>query len=131
MCAKRQRRCPALRQIREEALEEWCRAETLHAVRVAWGRLGGRVTLHRYGRRHFSELASLALRGASVGETMRTPGVAGTPYNLRFQTPRVRRTGFSHRAGVSFVYFAPALIMPVLLAALSSRTRRRGLLLAP
>jgi hypothetical protein len=57
MCAKRQRRCAVLLRIREEALEEWTRAETLHDVRVAWGRLGGRVTLHRYGRDHFSELA--------------------------------------------------------------------------
>ena len=57
MCQKRQRRCPALLEIREEAFEEWCRAETLGDVRRAWGRLGGRVTLHRYGREHFSELA--------------------------------------------------------------------------
>ena len=60
MCAKRQRRCPALLQIREEALEEWMRAETFEEVHAAWSRLGGRVTLHRYGRGHFSELASLA-----------------------------------------------------------------------
>ena len=32
-------------------------ASTLHDVRVAWGRLGGRVTLHRYGREHFAALA--------------------------------------------------------------------------
>jgi hypothetical protein len=57
MCAKRQRRCPALLAIREEALMEWARAETLHDVRVCWGRLGGRATLHRYGPEHFSELA--------------------------------------------------------------------------
>jgi len=36
---------------------EWCAAETYSDVRRAWGRLGGRVTLHRYGRGHFSELA--------------------------------------------------------------------------
>jgi hypothetical protein len=57
MCAKRQHRCPALLQIREEALQEWIKAETLHDVRVCWGRLGGRVTLHRYGREHFAALA--------------------------------------------------------------------------
>jgi hypothetical protein len=57
MCAKRQRRCSVLLEIREQALMEWAKAETLHDVRVAWGRLGGRVTLHRYGREHFSELA--------------------------------------------------------------------------
>ena len=57
MCAKRQRRCAVLLQIREEAFEEWTRAETLSDVRRAWGRLGGRVTLHRYGRQHFAELA--------------------------------------------------------------------------
>jgi hypothetical protein len=57
MCAKRQRRCPALLAIREEALMQWTRAETYSDVCRAWGRLGGRVTLHRYGREHFSELA--------------------------------------------------------------------------
>jgi hypothetical protein len=57
MCQKRQRRCPALLAIREEALQEWVLAETLRDVRVAWGRLGGRVTLHRYGREHFAALA--------------------------------------------------------------------------
>jgi hypothetical protein len=54
---KRQRRCPALLEIREEALMEWARAETLHDVRVAWGRLGGRTLLHRRGPGYFSELA--------------------------------------------------------------------------
>jgi hypothetical protein len=57
MCAKRQRRCPALLAIREEALQEWTGAETLEDVRRAWGRLGGRVTLHRYGPQHFAMLA--------------------------------------------------------------------------
>lgn len=57
MCQKRQRRCAALLAMREEALQEWTTAETYHDVVVAWGRLGGRVTLHRYGRGHFSELA--------------------------------------------------------------------------
>jgi hypothetical protein len=56
MCQKRQRRCPEALKLREEALEEWTRAETLHEVLACWGRLGGRVTLHRYGPRHFSEL---------------------------------------------------------------------------
>jgi hypothetical protein len=44
-------------QIREEALEEWTRAETLEEVRVAWGRCGGRVTLHRRGSAWFRALA--------------------------------------------------------------------------
>jgi hypothetical protein len=57
MCAKRQRRCAVLLQIREEALQEWIVAETYSDVCRAWGRLGGRVTLHRYGRDHFAELA--------------------------------------------------------------------------
>jgi hypothetical protein len=57
MCQKRQHRCCVALQLREEALAEWTRAATLHDVRVAWGRLGGRVTLHRYGPEHFSELA--------------------------------------------------------------------------
>ena len=53
--------------IREEALQEWARAETLEDVRRSWGRLGGRTTLHRYGRSHFSELARrrrAAVRGS-------------------------------------------------------------------
>jgi hypothetical protein len=50
MCAKRQRRCAALLALREEALQEWIVAETYSDVCRAWGRLGGRVTLHRYGR---------------------------------------------------------------------------------
>ncbi len=57
MCQKRQPRCPALLQLREEALQEWARAETFREVRVAWSRLGGLVTLHRYGRDHFRRLA--------------------------------------------------------------------------
>ena len=57
MCQKRQRRCAVALQLREEALQEWILAETIHDVRVAWGRLGGKIVLHRYGREHFSELA--------------------------------------------------------------------------
>ncbi len=57
MCAKRQRRCPALLEIREQALREWAGAESFEEVRAAWSRLGGRVVLHRYGREHFSLLA--------------------------------------------------------------------------
>jgi hypothetical protein len=57
MCAKHQRRCPVLIAIREEAIQEWARAETFEEVRSCWARLGGRTTLHRYGRHHFSKLA--------------------------------------------------------------------------
>lgn len=57
MCTKRQRRCAALLKIRDEAMQEWARAETLREVCACWGRLGGRTTLHRYGREHLSELA--------------------------------------------------------------------------
>ena len=57
MCAKRQRRCPALLAIREEALQEWIVAETFSDVCRAWGRLGGRTTLHRRGSAWFRELA--------------------------------------------------------------------------
>ena len=57
LCQKYERRCAVALQLREEALEEWCQAETLHAVRVAWGRLGGKVVLDRYGRGHFAALA--------------------------------------------------------------------------
>ena len=59
VCAKRQRRCPALVSIREAAIEEWERAETFEDVRRAWARLGGMVTLHRYGTEHFVVLALL------------------------------------------------------------------------
>ena len=71
VCAKRRRRCPELLAIREEALAEWCRAETYPQVCSAWGRLGGRVTLHRYGRDHFAEM------GRRSGMARRTP-TAGT-----------------------------------------------------
>jgi hypothetical protein len=57
MCQKRQRRCPVLLQIREEAFEEWNKAETYEQVRACWSRLGGRTTYHRYGSAHYSELA--------------------------------------------------------------------------
>jgi hypothetical protein len=57
MCQKYGRRCAVALQLREEALMEWVRAETFEEVRTCWGRLGGRITLHRYGREHFSELA--------------------------------------------------------------------------
>jgi hypothetical protein len=57
MCAKRQRRCPVLLAIRQEAFEEWTRAETFEEVCRVWARLGGRTTLHRYGREHFAMLA--------------------------------------------------------------------------
>lgn len=56
MCQKRQRRCADLLALRVSADREWYSAEDLHAVRVAWGRLGGRTTLHRYGRDHFRQL---------------------------------------------------------------------------
>jgi hypothetical protein len=68
MCQKYQRRCATVLAFREQALAEWCQAETLHEVRVAWGRLGRRVTLHRYGQGHFAELAGpLALLGPRRG----------------------------------------------------------------
>jgi hypothetical protein len=57
VCAKYKRRCPELLRLRDDALMEWCQAETYSDVCRAWGRLGGRTTLHRYGRSHFSELA--------------------------------------------------------------------------
>lgn len=57
MCAKHQRRCQELKRLREAALMEWSRAQTLHQVLAAWGRLGGLTTLHRYGRQHFSHIA--------------------------------------------------------------------------
>jgi len=53
-----------LLQIREETLQEWIGAETYSDVCRAWGRLGARVTLHRYGRDYFAELARRRRRAA-------------------------------------------------------------------
>jgi hypothetical protein len=76
MCAKHQRSGAVLLQIREEALEEWTRAQTYSDVCRAWGRLGGRVTLHRFGRGHFAELARRRRRAALWGSISAT-GRAG------------------------------------------------------
>jgi len=57
VCRKYQRHCGAYLDLQEAAYGEWEVAETLEAVRAAWGRFGGRVTLHRYGRQHFSLMA--------------------------------------------------------------------------
>jgi hypothetical protein len=75
MCAKYQRRCAVLLQIREEALIEWAKAETLHDVRVAWGRLGGRTLLHRRGPGYFMGRSSQAtgLRPLLVLDTINEP----------------------------------------------------------
>ena len=62
MCAKYQRRCAVLLQLREEALQEWIVAETYSDVCRTWGRLGGRTVLHRYGREYFRELAKASRR---------------------------------------------------------------------
>lgn len=53
MCQKREHRCEEYRRMQEEAVQEWCSAMELTDVLATWGRLGGRVTLHRYGREHF------------------------------------------------------------------------------
>lgn len=57
MCQKHERRCTIVRNLRDEALQEWSKAETLTEVRRAWSRLGGLTTLHRYGPGHFALLA--------------------------------------------------------------------------
>jgi hypothetical protein len=57
MCQKRQRRCAVALQLRADALMERCAAETYSEVCRAWGRLGGKVTAHRYGPEHFAALA--------------------------------------------------------------------------
>lgn len=57
MCKKRESHCEARLALQQSAIEEWARAEELEDVRAAWGRLGGLVTLHRYGREHFRLLA--------------------------------------------------------------------------
>jgi hypothetical protein len=58
MCAKRQRRCAVMLAIREEAFDEWTRAETFEEVCRVWSRPGGRTTLHRRGSAWFRELAA-------------------------------------------------------------------------
>jgi hypothetical protein len=57
MCLKGQRRCEYRHALEDDAYREWEGAEELEDVRRAWARLGGRTTLHRYGREHFSLLA--------------------------------------------------------------------------
>lgn len=57
MCLKHQRHCGAYLALQEDAYEEWTLAEELEEVRAAWGRFGGRVTAHRFGREHFRLLA--------------------------------------------------------------------------
>lgn len=57
VCQKYQRRCAVVLELREKAYSEWTEAETLRQVRAAWGRLGGRVTLHRYGVEHYRRAA--------------------------------------------------------------------------
>src|SRR5918993_5361533 len=78
MSAKRQRHCPALLAIREEAFMEWTKAERFDQVRSCWGRLGGRTTLHRYGRPPLLRTRTLATLGpcreASPMTTERGPG---------------------------------------------------------
>jgi hypothetical protein len=60
MCQKRQRRCPELLAIPEEAFEEWNRCATYEQVRSCWSRLGGRTTMHRYGREFYAHIAQRA-----------------------------------------------------------------------
>lgn len=57
MCQKHRRRCAIVRNLRDEALQEWSKAETYEQVRACWSRLGGLTTLHRYGPGHFALLA--------------------------------------------------------------------------
>lgn len=47
-------RCDVWRVLQEQAITEWAEAEELGDVRACWGRLGGKVTLHRHGHQHFS-----------------------------------------------------------------------------
>lgn len=57
VCRKRERHCGAYLALQEAAYEEWMIANELEDVRRAWGRMGGLVTLHRYGSTHFHLLA--------------------------------------------------------------------------
>ena len=69
MCTKRQRHCQECLRLQEQAVSEWTGAATLSACLASWGRFGGRVTLHRYGRTHFAELgrrSGLARRGVML-----------------------------------------------------------------
>ena len=80
MCVKGARRCPEIVAIREEAVEEWCSAETFADVRSCWSRLGGRTTMHRYGRPWFSSLAKR--RHGQVAEEELAEILASLPEKL-------------------------------------------------
>jgi hypothetical protein len=59
VCAKYERRYPVALHLREQAMQEWCKAESFEDVQRVWRRLGGLVVLHRYGRQHFALLGRI------------------------------------------------------------------------
>jgi hypothetical protein len=56
-CTPCRHRCPACHALQDAALTEWAAADSYSAVCAAWGRLGGRVLLHRRGHEYFAALA--------------------------------------------------------------------------
>jgi hypothetical protein len=56
-------------QLCEEVLQEWTTAETLHEVRVAWARLGGRSAHPGYPLEHVESMSSRAAFSERVMES--------------------------------------------------------------
>lgn len=59
MCQKHQHHCDEYCKLREEAVSEWCEADSLSGVLATWGRMGGRVTLHRHGKEHYQRIGRM------------------------------------------------------------------------
>ncbi len=57
-------------------MREWCRAETYEQVRSAWARLGGLMTLHRYGREHYARMGKRSGEARRMGFLSGMTGVA-------------------------------------------------------
>jgi hypothetical protein len=64
------RRCATWRAYQEAAYAEWPVAETLEAVRAAWGRFGGSVTYHRYGSELYREMSRIRWMRVKAQEEM-------------------------------------------------------------
>lgn len=65
-CIPRRHRCPVRHALQDAALMEWAAADSYSGVCAAWGRLGGRVLLHRRGHEHFAALARSAWQERKV-----------------------------------------------------------------
>jgi hypothetical protein len=75
----------------------------------------GRVVLGHHPPTRPKRCPLEALRWGVGGETMTTPGGAGTPYKSCHVSPRARRTSFSHRVGALWsTLLRPFAFAPVL-----------------